>query len=195
MSAATPAAPAERFARLIDGLCRAVAARGGGRGVLAGPLVILIWSRLRGILSRVSALAAGIAAGRHRRILSRRPPRPAPRLPASPRRLPQSHAWLVRLVPEAAHSAAQLQHLLADPAFAALLDAAPQMRRLLRPLGRMLGVSLPPCPATLAPPARAPVMRTPPPAFPAAPSAPSAAAPPRPVLPASPRARPPPQPA
>ena len=80
--ATLPTAPADRFASIIDGLCRAVAARGGGRDRLAGPLVILIWSRLRRIAVRFAALAARIAAGRQRRILSRRPPRPAPRRPA-----------------------------------------------------------------------------------------------------------------
>jgi hypothetical protein len=44
-----------------------------------------------------------------------------------------------------------LRQLFADPDFAALLEAAPQMRRLLRPLGHMLGVRLPPPPASVRP--------------------------------------------
>ncbi len=149
-----PTAPAERFARVIDGLCRAVA-EGGGRGGLAGPLVILIWSRLRGLAVRFTALAARIQAGRHRRVFSRRRPRPAPRRP-SRRALPQSNAWLLRLVPQASASGSQLQQLLADPEFAALADAAPQMRRLLRPVCRMLGVRAPP-PRPPDPPRRPPI--------------------------------------
>ncbi len=148
---ATPA-PAERFVRILDGLCSAVAARGGGRDRLAGPLVILIWRHLRRIAAQVAALAARIAAGRQRRYPARRPPRAAPRR-APHRALPHGPAWLVALVPQAAGYGSQLQHLLAEPEFAALVDAAPQMRRLLRPLCRMLGVrppaalALPPRPA------------------------------------------------
>ena len=191
MSATLPAAPAERFVRVIDGLCRAVAARGGGRDRLAGPLVILIWSRLRGLAARFAALAGRIAARRQRRILSRRPPRPAPRRP-SPRLLPHGHAWLLQLVPQASAFGSQLQHLLTDPEFAALVDAAPQMRRLLRPLCRMLGVAPPaPRPADPAPPA-AIAGATPPPTCPAASPSPPHGPPLSHALPGIPTARPPP---
>ena len=74
-----PLGPADRFARILDGLCAAVAARGGGRDRLAGPLVILIWSRLRRLAAQIIALAARIEAGRHRRYPARRPPRPTAR--------------------------------------------------------------------------------------------------------------------
>ena len=62
-----PTVPAARLAGIIDALCQAVARRGGGRDRLAGKLVILIWSRLRGIAAQIVALAARIEAGRHRR--------------------------------------------------------------------------------------------------------------------------------
>ena len=178
-AAAIPATPTERFAGIIDGLCRAVAARGGGRDRLAGPLVILIWSRLRRIAAQIIALAARIEAGRHRCYPARRPPR----RPAAPRRhvrpaLPHGFAWLLPLVPWAAAGyGSQLRHLLAEPEFAALVDAAPQMRRLLRPLCRMLAVPLPrPRAAEPAPP---------PPAHPA-PAASAIATPSPPPAPASP---------
>ncbi len=147
-------APAERLAGIILDLCAAVAARGGGRDRLAGPLVVLIWTRLRRIAAQVAALAGRIAAGRHRHYPARRPPR----RPAAPRRrtppvLPHGFAWLLPLVPfEAAGRASQLRHLLAEPDMAALLDATPQMRRLLRPLCHMLGVRLPPPPAAASDP-------------------------------------------
>ena len=140
-----PATPTQAFAGLIDGLCRAVA-RSGAAGLLGGPLALLIWSRLRRLAAQVAALAARIDAGRHRRYPSRRPARPAPRRRA-PRVLPHSRAWLLRLVPEAASGGSQLRHLLAEPEMAALLEAAPQMRRLLRPLCHMRGcVRRPPWP-------------------------------------------------
>ncbi len=178
-----PRTQAERFAGIIDGLCRAVAARGAGRDRLAGPLVVLIWMRLRSIAAQVVALAARIAAGRHRRYPARRPPR----RPAAPRRrvplvLPHAPAWLLPLVPcEAGGYASQLRCLLAEPEAAALLDAAPQMRRLLRPLCRMLGVRLPPPPRPPAEPAAAQFLPAEPPAGRAPPSrtAPSARHPPR----------------
>ena len=43
---AAPRAPAERLALIIDLLCRGIADQ-GGRKLLAGPLVILIWGRLK----------------------------------------------------------------------------------------------------------------------------------------------------
>jgi hypothetical protein len=51
---------------------------------------------------------------------------------------------MIGLVPEAAASGSQLQHLLADPEMAALAAAGPQLGRLLRPLCRALGVTPPP---------------------------------------------------
>ncbi len=150
-----PHPPAERFARLIDGLCRAVAAR-SGRG-LAGPLIVLIWSRLRRIAARFALLAGRIRDGRLAAPAARRRHRAAPRPPAPRPRLPRGVAWLVRLVPEAAASGAQLQHLLADPEMAALIAAAaPQMRRILGPLCRMLKIRPPPGPLTPSPRPRAP---------------------------------------
>ncbi len=138
-----PAPPAlsDRFARVIDGLRRAVAARGAGDW-LAVPLMLLLWSRLRRTAERFARLAAKVRAGTlpppRRRLRSPRPLRP------QPPRLPRGVAWLLRRLPQAASAASQLQHLLADPAMADLLAAAPQAGRLLRPLCRMLGVSPPP---------------------------------------------------
>jgi hypothetical protein len=56
-------------------------------------------------------------------------------------------------VPDSVFTASQLRHLLADPEMTALIQAAPQAGRLLRPLCRNLGVELPPC---LQPPPRPP---------------------------------------
>jgi hypothetical protein len=53
--------------------------------------------------------------------------------------LPRERGWLVQLLPDRAPSvAAQLLHLLKQPDTLALLNGAPQLARLLRPLMRML---------------------------------------------------------
>ncbi len=155
---------------LVEGLRRVLAARGVGLG-LAVPLMLLLWSRLRRTAERFARLAAKVRAGTlpppRRRLRSPRPARP------QPLRLPRGFAWLVRRLPQAASAASQLQHLLADPAMADLLAAAPQAGRLLRPLCQMLGVRPPPA------------QHPPPPARPAAPSRPAFR--PRPPPPARPR--------
>ncbi len=104
--------------------------------------MLLLWSRLRRTAERFARLAAKVHAGTlpppRRRLRSPRPARP------QPLRLPRGVAWLLRRLPQAASAASQLQHLLADPAMADLLAAAPQAGRLLRPLCQMLGVRPPP---------------------------------------------------
>jgi hypothetical protein len=105
----------------------------------AAPLLTLLWDRLRRLAQRFAALAARAQAG------TLRPPRrrtakPRQR-PPNPNRLPQGFGWLVRLVQETACQGSQLNHLLqTDPEMQALLKAAPQAARLLRPLCRMLAV-------------------------------------------------------
>ncbi len=145
-----PQSPAERLAGLIDGLCKAVAAH-GVRGLLTAPLLLLLWSRLSRMAVRARRLAKRMAAGEP---LSTRRPNAAPRsAPSRPYiRLPRGVTWLVRAVPATACGAATLQFLLADPDMAAVADFPP-MRRLLRPLCRMLGVRPPPTPKPPAPPA------------------------------------------
>jgi hypothetical protein len=189
-----PTDAADRLARIVEALCRAVAAR-GGRG-LAGPLIILVWGRLRRLAARFTALAARVRAGRVA-------PRPDPRTGRRRSRrdpaklLPERFAWLVRVAPGAAAGAAQLQHLLLDPDMAALIAAAPQAGRILRPLCRMLGVIPPPAlarprrprqPATPTGPA-APA-RLPAPPAPAEAAAPSPGQPREPAPPAAPPAGP-----
>ena len=146
-----PRTPHERFAAIIDLLCRTVAARIAG-GRLAGPLILLIWRRLSRMGVRFAAIAARHEAGTLP-APRRRPRAPRPARPRPPPLLPRGVAWLLRLVPEAAGGASQLQHLLADAEMAALIAAAPQAGRILRPLCRMLGLrppavlALPPRPA------------------------------------------------
>ena len=133
----------------MKGLCDAVAAR-GGRGGLAGPLVILIWGRLSRMAVRFARLTARVAAGTAapRRRASPRKATARPRPPYQ--RLSRRFAWLPPVVPGAAAYGSQLQYLMADPEMAALIAAAPQMGRILRPLCRLLGVRPPP--GLIAPP-------------------------------------------
>ena len=145
MSAVPHRAPAERFALIIDLLRRAVAAR-NIEGGFARPLIALVWGHLGRLGIRFARLAARIAAGRAaiRRRATPRPAAAASARPKPPLRLPQGVGWLRRLGPEVRAGASQLQHLLTDPEMLALIEAAPQMGRILRPLCHMLGVTLPP---------------------------------------------------
>ena len=61
MALALPTTPADRFALIIEGLCRVVAAQ-HARG-LAGPMIILIWTRLRRAGTRFASLLARFEAG------------------------------------------------------------------------------------------------------------------------------------
>ncbi len=133
--------------------------------------MLLLWSRLRRTAERFARLAAKVHAGTlpppRRRLRSPRPARP------QPLRLPRGVAWLLRRLPQAAAAASQLQHLLADPAMADLLAAAPQAGRLLRPLCQMLGVRPPPARSLSSGRKQAGPVGPPPPVRPAAPSRPA----------------------
>ena len=192
MDLAAPRTPAERFAGIIAWLNRDVAAW-AAKNRAAAPLILLLWGRLNRLALRMTALAARVAAGtaapRRRTV-----PRPASARPRKPDpRLPRRFAWLVRLVPGTGAFGSQLQYLLADPEMTALIAAAPQAGRILRPLCRMLGVRPPPNllrprPAPpAAPPRPAASGRAPPPPSPSArsPSAPLPRPPAQPSVPAS----------
>ena len=113
-----------------------------------------MWRLDTAIVVRVSA-RAGVVFGRIERMLARfragtlriqtlhtarKTAISKPRAPA----LPRKFGWLVIAGKhQAAGYASQLQHLLAEPEMAALLDAAPQARRVLRPLCRALAIDLP----------------------------------------------------
>ena len=136
----------DRFAYIIGALCQAVAARGAVIGVIH----ILIWKRLSRTGQRFARLVARVRSGElpsatsagsraTRQAKRRKSDDPADR-PVE--RLPRGLAWLFRLVPEAGAYGTQLNHLLSDPEMVALLQAAPQMGRLLRPLCQMLAKAI-----------------------------------------------------
>ncbi len=124
---------------------KAAAAR-AGRDHAVAPLVALLWTRLARLTARFDALVARLTAG-HPAAPARQRTRPAATVPARAApapglRLPRSQAWLIRLLPgEAASYGCQLQALLADPQMAALLAAAPEAGRILRPLCRLLAIA------------------------------------------------------
>jgi hypothetical protein len=137
-------APLARWLTMIVTGLRQAAADRAGRDPAIAPLVTLLWKRLARLTSRFDALLARLDAGhpaplRRPRVL---PARTAARAaPAPGLRLPGSRYWLIRLLPgEAASYGSQLQALLAKPETAALLAAAPEAGRILRPLCRLLGV-------------------------------------------------------
>ena len=143
MALALPAPDLARtFSLIMDGLCRTTAAR-ISLDRFAGPMLLLIFARLRRLAARFASLVAQIQAGP---LPPRRPSRPAAGICRETRqkaRLPQSFAWLIRLVPGTAAYAGQVQTLLADPQTTALLEAAPRAGRILRPVCRMLAIPLP----------------------------------------------------
>lgn len=148
-----PTTLTNQFATLAGTLCGLIARHGHLRR-LAGPLVALLWGRVQGINAQVAALLVRMQTGQLRRYPARRKPRKstAPRRRPAASGLPRKSAWLIALLPETAACGTQLQILLAAPEVPGLLAAAPQLRRTLRPLCRMLGVTLPPPPPPETPP-------------------------------------------
>jgi hypothetical protein len=156
----------ERFDLLIRRLCDAVAIQSAKYAYLT-PLMVLVWTRLRRMSRRFANLVARMEAGRLKpprpaaprnpdpnRTPAARPPPPRPWPPRPWPPVPSSPGWLLHYVQlEAAATANLIRHMLEhDPEMRALLDAAPQLGRILRPLLWM--VSLDPLPATLARPPR-----------------------------------------
>lgn len=133
---------------------------------LLGPLALPVRTRIVRTRQRLVRALLHVAAGRTPR---RRTPKPqSASAPANPRpraptlNLRRRHGWLPVLLDHNARGlASQFTHLLAEPGVATLLAASPGATRTLRPLCRMLGVTLP---APLALPAPPPRPRRPAPA-------------------------------
>src|SRR5271163_209028 len=128
---------------MLRWLGQCVAAMSGGDR-LSYFLIGQIITRIRVINQSFARLDARIRAGNYapRRFAPRRPPA-APR-PRPPNPLPSHFGWLLPLVPEAMGSRSHLEYLFRDPEMVALMAAAPaSMRRPIRSLCHMLGVSPP----------------------------------------------------
>lgn len=131
---------ADRLALSLDGLGRAVAGRVASR-LLTAVMILLVWRRVSRVKGRILGLLARFQAGTLRVCAMARVGGPGGRGGAGTGRLPIGFGWLLPLVPgEAACFAGQVRAMLAEPEMVALLRAAPQARRVLRPLCRMLGI-------------------------------------------------------
>lgn len=133
----------DRFGFFIERVKRGIADGIGRDHARLGPLAVLLCNYFGRTLRRLAAVQARLAAG----TLETEPRRAAPRPVADrpPPDVPAARRWPLRL-PRAAvmvrfytqHLVAPLQALIADPEMQALLAAAPQAGRLLRPLWRLL---------------------------------------------------------
>jgi hypothetical protein len=166
MSAAPLLAPVQAFAPdfarrlglILAGLAALIARRFLREPRLAA-LIIPLWTRLNRAARRFARLMAGLAAGR-----LPPPRRPHPGGPRGARVFPGGRLWLVRaLGHEAAGYLAQLESLLAEPAAAGLLAEVPAARRIVFPLGRLLGLRA--CAPARRPRAPRPARPRPPPLF------------------------------
>jgi len=129
-----------RLALTLAGLGRAVAGR-VGVGVMSAAMIVLVWQRVRRVEREIAGLMARFRAGRLRVLVAPRVGRAGLARRVVGSWLPRRFGWLLPLVPaEAAGYAGQVRAVLAEPEMMALLAAAPQARRVLRPLCRMLGI-------------------------------------------------------
>ena len=124
-----------------------------------GAHAIALGTCFRTAIARLAALLARLPALQPRlRTTSPAPEAPhTPREPsqtAPPPRLPRRPRWLLATLPEdAATLKAEIEALLAEPGATALLATYHAALRALRPLCRLLGITLPD-PASTLPPAR-----------------------------------------
>jgi HAMP domain-containing protein len=137
--------PAQRFITLIEGLCHVLIKHGRAR-FIAAPMLVLIWNRVIRMSRRFARLAERVHLGTlslpapaRSRDASPRPARVRPAAEA----LPGHFRWLVNMIPETEAIAGDVCWLLQRPEMEELIDMAPQVGRILRPLCRMLGIDPP----------------------------------------------------
>ncbi len=145
MNLVVPASPFLSLSAVIRAL-RGSLGGWGVRGLLGAALVLLVYRRLGEIISRIEGLAARFQAGR----VLRWGPRveTTATVPAVPRERgtaeriwPRGFGWLVKAAGwQAAGFGSQLRAVLETPEMVALLTAAPEAARVLRPLCRMLAI-------------------------------------------------------
>jgi hypothetical protein len=134
--------PAERCARIVPGIQRALVVQGLGSGP-GGALLRLLSHRLCAAAAHILAIAARLQAGtlhlrppRERLTPSRKPAAPAADTPEQPR-FPRAFAWLLHRTTGIAFGGSQLSHLLHQPDMAELIAAAAGLRRDQRSVSRI----------------------------------------------------------
>ena len=128
----------------LSAVLRALRGEVGGwhlRGMLSHVVMMLLYRRLGQITTKIERLVARFQAGRLRlrvsgtRAGARRGGKTGARV------WPGRFGWLVRAAAyQAAGYGCQLRHVLEQPEMVALLQAAPQAARILRPVCRMLAI-------------------------------------------------------
>ena len=129
------------FSNLLSGLQAAIAVVAARERALT-VLLVAVWGRIGRISKRLERLIALWRAGmlpaprvRRGRVPGTQVSKPVSVIPATP-------GWLLVAVREAAPFGAGLESMLSEAECVEFLAAAPQARRLLRPLCRMLGVGV-----------------------------------------------------
>ncbi len=134
-----PTGVIHRFSLFVEGLKRAMTEGIRPREHTLAAMAVPLWSYLSGTLRRLAALHARFAAGTLAPALNRSAGRqPVSDRPRTVRRPPSIPRGPVLLRYYLVHFVAPLRELLDDPEMRALLAAAPQAARLLRPLWRKL---------------------------------------------------------
>jgi hypothetical protein len=129
------------FTPLLSRLQAAIAAVAAREPALTA-LLVAVWGRIGRISTRLERLIALWRAGMlpAPRVRRGRVPGAAPRKIVAV--LPRVPAWLLVAVRDAAPYGTRLEEMLSEAECVEFLAAAPQARRLLRPLCRMLGVGV-----------------------------------------------------
>ena len=151
-----PRTPVQHFGRAM--LFLIVIIQNYGGYFAPPPFLHVVTDRLARLQRRFNAIAEQYAAGTlpEPTIAGIGPARaPRPTRGASPidpiRRLPTRFAWLRQFIQVTVQPRSSIEDFMASPDCHAMLEAAPQLGRVLRPLCHMLGI---PRPAVLTPPPR-----------------------------------------
>ena len=142
LTATTALGQAFAFAAIINGICVVVGARAAAAPSLAVVLSQVYW-RIARRLGRLDRLILQWHAGTLPKPRGARS-RPATVNPPTSRlHIPDSHAMLIHLAQRTAQYRVDIEIFLDRPDTRALLRAAPQAGRILRPLCRILAIDLP----------------------------------------------------
>ncbi|MBC7635809.1 MAG: hypothetical protein H7251_09430 [Acetobacteraceae bacterium] len=138
----------QNFTAILTDLRAAIAGRAACDRAMTA-ILVLVWGRLARAAVRLERLYGLWLAGRLRAPRKAGVRTVAAQVIARPR-VPHGRGWLAFQVWETRAYGSQLQHLLADPGFAAFVAAVPRAGGVLRPILRMLTVDA--LPAILAKP-------------------------------------------